>query len=206
MTYMEQGSDEWLRARLGKVTASRVFDLIPGKSGRYLKSRSTYMDEKLAEKLSGEPLPHFMTKAMEWGVEWEPVARGAFEALMNLEVKEVGFIPHPTIPEFGSSPDGLIGDDWGLEIKCPNTTTHIRFLLTKEIEPRYQYQMMANMMCTGRKNWYFVSYDPRLTQEFKFAVKEFKFDEAMALKIEEEVKIFNNEMNEMIRRLYESVE
>lgn len=159
---MIQRSPEWMQCRMGKVTASRVADIMrKGKSGPSA-SRKNYMAELVCERLTGAKAEGFESPAMAWGTENEPFARAEYEARNICIVEEVGFVVHPTIPMAGASPDGLVGDDGLIEIKCPNTATHIETLITGKVDPDYLYQMAWQMECTGRTWCDFVSYDPRL--------------------------------------------
>jgi len=159
---MKQGSAEWMHARAGCVTASRIADVMARTKNGPSEKRNAYMRELLAERLTGQTAEHFVNDAMVWGIENEALARGVYEAKTGAMVEEVGFILHPTIPRCGASPDGLVGEDGLIEIKCPNTGTHIETLLSGEIDPKYRYQMAWQLECTGRKWCAFVSYDPRI--------------------------------------------
>ena len=125
---MEQGSDEWFAARIGKVTASRVSDILAKTKSGYAASRANYMAELLCERLTGQRGPTYQTPAMAWGTANEPLARQAFINSTGLLVEEVGFVPHATILNAGASPDGLVQHDGLLEIKCPQTATHLELL------------------------------------------------------------------------------
>lgn len=162
---MEQGSDEWFSARLGKVTASRVADVIAKTKSGPSASRLTYMAELISERLTGKPGPFFQSPAMAWGTETEGQARSAYEAAAGVLVETVGFIPHATIMDAGASPDGLVGLDGLVEIKCPNTSTHIDTLISQKVPSKYITQMLWQMECTGRSWCDFVSYDPRLPND-----------------------------------------
>jgi putative phage-type endonuclease len=175
---MKQGTDEWFQARLGKVTASRVIDIVKGARG-YRASRENYIAQIVAETLTGQPLDSFTTPAMERGKDLEPLARSAYEAVTLRRVQEVGFVEHPEINGLGASPDGLVGDDGGIEIKCPNTATHLDTLLHGTIKRDYIYQMQTCMMCTNRKWWDFVSYDPRMPDKHAIKIIRVERDEEM---------------------------
>lgn len=194
---MIQGSDEWFTARLGKVTASRVADILPGKNKTYLASRKNYMAELICERLTGSRAEGFESSAMRWGTDTEPFARAAYEATTGLAVKEVGLIDHPRIKGLAASPDGLVGDVGGLEIKCPNTATHIQVLLSGNVDRKYIIQMHVGMMCAGREWWDYVDYDPRLPGELSFFMKRFYLDKELASEIAQEVEIFNTELEHM---------
>lgn len=198
---MEQRTPEWTIARLGKVTASRVADMMAKTKSGYSASRKNYMAELICERLTGVPTEHYENVAMKRGTETEPLARSAYEARKSTLVEEVGFIDHPYIPMFGASPDGLVGGEGGLEIKCPNTATHIELLIGGGIDQRYIYQMQVAMMCTGRKWWDFVDYDPRLPENLQLFIQRVFFSPEMAEEIELEVTKFNAEIDETISKL-----
>lgn len=159
---MIQGSDEWFAARLGKVTASRIADLMARTKTGWGASRANYMAELLCERLTGQTAERFTNAAMQWGTDTEPQARAAYEFLTGNTVTEVGFVDHPRVAMSGASPDGLVGEDGLVEIKCPNTSTHIETLLSETVPGKYRMQMLWQMACTGREWCDFVSFDPRL--------------------------------------------
>jgi len=198
---MIQGSEEWKKARLGKVTASRLIDVVKKKaSGAHTAARESYMTDLICEKLSGRPREVFVTAPMRRGVELEPEARNAYSFIKNENVIETGFVLHSSIDDFGASPDGLVGDDGLLEIKCPNTSTHIEFLKTGKPKEEYIYQMHGQMICTGRKWCDFVSYDDRL-EGLPFKCKRIYLDEDFAQTILTEVNRFLVEMKKEIETL-----
>lgn len=199
---MAQGSEEWKQIRLGKVTASRVIDILPGKSG-YKAARKNYMAEKVCEILTGEIAEGFISGPMKWGIETEPYARAAYEAISGNMVTEIGFIDHPSIANFGASPDGLIDSfgPGGLEIKCPNTATHIDTFLHGTIDYKYIIQMQANMMCAGYTWWDFVSYDPRLPDEVSYFCKRIYENADMQATIKKEVSLFLAELGELMQEI-----
>jgi putative phage-type endonuclease len=157
-----QGSPEWFGVRCGKVTASRVADIIRRTKTGFSTTRENYLGELIAEKLTGVPAPHFESGPMQWGTEQEPNAREAYQFETNCIVEPVGFVIHPSIRDSGASPDGYVGDEGLVEIKCPLTATHIKTLLTEKINPDYVTQMQWQMACTGRAWCDWVSFDPRM--------------------------------------------
>lgn len=167
MSEIVQGSEEWLAIRVGKVTASRVADVIARTKTGWGASRANYMAELIAERLTGAPAERFTNTAMQWGTDHEPEARTAYEFETNTEVKEVGFVPHPSIIMSGASPDGLVGDRGLVEIKCPNTATHIDTLLSEAVPLKYLTQMTWQLVCTRRDWCDFVSFDPRLPEHMR---------------------------------------
>ena len=167
---MEQGTAEWHAARCGKVTASRIADVIAKTKSGPSASRGNYMAELVCERLTGVPQDSYKSPAMEWGTNNEPLARLAYESAGGVLVTEVGFVSHPTIIDAGASPDGLVGDDGLLEIKCPNTATHIDTLLSGKVPERYNTQMQWQMACTNRQWCDYVSFDPRLPESMQLFI------------------------------------
>jgi putative phage-type endonuclease len=203
MTDIEQGSVEWFQARRGKVTASRVADLMAKTKSGWGASRSNYMSQLLCERLTGTVAESFSNAAMQWGVETEPRARAAYEFLNNATVDEVGFVDHPSIEMSGASPDGLVGDDGMLEIKCPNTATHIATLLDEKIPKKYIDQMQWQMACAGRQWCDFVSFDPRMPEGNDFFCTRLKRDEERIAELEKEITDFLAELDDQVLRLTE---
>ena len=201
---MKQHSAEWFQARLGVCTASRIFDIIPGKRGGFLASRKAYMLELLAERITGVQLEFYLSKAMEWGTNTEPLARSAYEAITTNIVTEVGFFKHKSIPSLGASPDGHVGEHGVLEIKCPTQTTHLDVMSTGIINPRYLYQMQTQMMCTGRHFAHYVDYDPRMPEFAQFYMVTVKEDPAMQLEIEANVRKFVAELDHLEEKIREN--
>lgn len=201
-----QGSDEWRAARLGRVTASRVADVIAKTKSGYGASRANYMAELVAERLTGTSAERFMNDAMRWGTEKEPEARAAYVFMRDVDVTEVGFVPHPTLAMSGASPDGYVGDDGLLEIKCPITATHIETLIGQVVPDKYAVQMQWQMACTGRQWCDFASFDPRLPHEMRLFVARVQRDAERIAELEREVGLFLAELDAKVatlRRLYE---
>jgi len=198
---MEQRSEEWFAARLGKVTASRVADILAKTKSGPSASRANYMAELIAERLTGTPGAFFQSPAMAWGTETEGQARSAYEVVQGVLVEEVGFIPHATIDNAGASPDGLVGLDGLVEIKCPNTATHLDTLETQKIPSKYVTQMLWQMECTGRDWCDFVSYDPRLPEKMAIFIKRLERDDEKLREIKEEVLTFLEELHYKIVKL-----
>ena len=198
---MEQRTDEWFNARLGSVTASRVADVMAKTKSGPSASRANYMAELICERLTGERSGGFNSAAMQWGTDQEPQARMAYELVTGLTVEETGFVPHPTIKWFGASPDGLVGSDGLIEIKCPNTATHIDYLLRDAVPMKYIYQMQTQMICTGRKWCDFVSFDPRLSANLQLFIKRVDHRELLANEIEVEVSLMLAELEITLKAL-----
>ena len=198
---MEQRTEEWFAARIGKVTASRVADVIAKTKSGYSASRDNYMAQLICERLTGQQGESFTNAAMTWGTETEPLARSAFEAYADVMVEEVGFVPHPSIEMSGASPDGLVGAEGMLEIKCPNTATHIDTLLTQTVPGKYITQMQWQMRCCERQWCEFVSFDPRLPQDLQLFVKRVEFDPEYVSMLEKEVIQFLAELDDKVNKL-----
>jgi putative phage-type endonuclease len=203
---MEQRTEEWFAARLGKVTASRVADVIAKTKTGYSASRDNYMAQLICERLTGQQGESFTNAAMQHGTDTEPLARSAYENARNLLVKEVGFINHPRIEMAGASPDGLVADDGLVEIKCPNTATHIDTLLSGKVPTKYITQMQWQMLCCQRKWCDFVSFDNRLPEHLQLFVQEVEFDPEYCAMLEKEVSQFLTELDTKVAKLKEKYE
>ena len=198
---MEQRSPEWFAARAGKVTASRVADIVAKTKTGYSASRVNYMAQLICERLTGQAQEGFQNAAMQWGTDTEPLARSAYEMERDVFVTEVGMVNHPTIEMAGASPDGLIGDDGLIEIKCPNTATHIENLLSNTAPANYVIQMQWQMACTGRKWCDFVSFDPRMPEDLKIMVVRVQRDDEQIAKLEDEVIKFLDDLQKKVDQL-----
>lgn len=193
----DQRSPEWFAARAGKVTASRVADVMAKTRSGYAASRKNYMAELLCQRLTGTVEESYSNAAMQRGTELEPVARSAYEVDIGAMVQECGLIIHPTIASFGASPDGLVGLDGLVEIKCPNTATHIDFLRSGKPDGRYLWQMAAQMACTNRDWCDFVSYDDRMPEWAQY--KRVRIERNMENEAEmlSEINLFLQELAEL---------
>lgn len=200
---VEQGSADWVKMRVAMVTGSRVADVmakLKKKEGE-AAVRANYRMELIVENLTGLAVDHYVSPAMEHGIEFEPLARAAYEMATGNEVDPGGFAIHPRIERFGSSPDGRIGTDGLLEIKCPTSDTHLGYLLAGTVPEEYQPQMMAEMACTGRKWVDFVSFDPRMPQHLQLFIRRFEWNDARIGEMEREVEKFLGEVNEMLAKI-----
>ncbi len=197
----EQGSAEWLSMRLGKVTASRVKDVLSkGRGKAPSKTAESYMMELIAEVLTGESKPFFENDAMRWGTETEPQARSMYEVNNGfVTVKEVAFVEHNE--QVGISPDGLVGDDGLLEIKCPNTTTQLKRALSDDYSADYKAQIQMQLWVTERQWCDFVSYDPRLDCAAGYLQQRVERDEEYIEEMKIKVYAFVKKMNELIKQL-----
>ena len=201
MNDIEQGTEEWFAIRCGKVTASRIADIIATTKSGYSASRANYEAQLICEILTGKPAESFTNAAMAWGTETEPLARAQYELKTGNMVNQIGFVVHPKIEQAGASPDGLVDNDGLIEIKCPNTSTHLDTLLSQKVPSKYITQMTWQMLCTGRKWCDFVSYDPRLPDNLQLFIQRIELDEEYGKKLESEVKGFLEEVNEKIEKL-----
>lgn len=200
---MEQRTFEWRMARCGKVTASRIADIVAKTKSGYSTSRANYMAELICERLTKTPTEGFISPAMKHGIDTEPEARASYEAQTGSLVTEVGFTPHNLIESAGASPDGLVGNDGLVEFKCPITATHLDTILTETVPGRYATQMQWQMACTGRQWCDFVSYDPRLPEELRLFVKRVPRDESVVSMLEREVQSFLSELDDKLAKLKE---
>jgi putative phage-type endonuclease len=201
MSEIIQGSPEWFALRVGKVTASRVADVIATTKSGPSASRTNYLAELVAERLTGAPADRYSNAAMSWGTEKEPEARAAYTFAHEADVGEIGFVDHPKIAMTGASPDGLIGDLGLIEIKCPNTATHIETLIGQKVPGKYVTQMMWQMACTGRAWCDFASFDPRLPAEMRLFVKRVHRDDEMIAELEREVSAFLADLDAKVAQL-----
>lgn len=198
-----QGSDEWHAIRCGKVTASRVSDIIATTKSGPAASRKNYRAQLIAERLTGTTEDGFKSAAMQWGTDTEAQARETYSFITGHAVEEVSFVVHPKLEQSGASPDGLVGDDGLVEIKCPNTATHIDMLLNGVVAGKYETQMHWQMACTGRKWCDFVSFDPRMPVNMQLFIKRLQRNEEVIETLEREVIVFLAEIEQHISELNE---
>lgn len=204
----KQGSDEWRAARAGRVTGSRVKDVLAKVKSGEAAARRDYRIQIVTEILTGQPAEQgFTSKEMEWGTEQEPYARAAYEVAKDCVVDVVGFVIHPNDPRAGASPDGLV--DWDGEnepegitqFKCPKSATHVGYILADEVPSEYKPQMTWEMEATGAKWCDFVSFDPRLPDHLQLFVKRFHFDPAYLAEINAEVHAFHRDVDAVLAKL-----
>jgi putative phage-type endonuclease len=198
---MEQRSEEWFKARLGKVTASRVADILAKIKSGESASRRNYKIQLVSERLTGEKQETYINQAMQDGIDREFYARERYVQQFG-EVEEVGFIQHPTL-EAGASPDGMVGEDGIIEIKCPMGTTHTETLMSQDVPSKYMPQIQFQLLCTGRKWCDFVSYNPMFPEHLQVFVKRVEADVDYQKELEVEVKQFLSEVDDVINRLKE---
>ena len=198
---MEQRSEEWFKARLGKVTASRVADVLAKIKSGESASRRNYKIQLVSERLTGEKQETYINQAMQDGIDREFYARERYVQQFG-EVEEVGFIQHPTL-EAGASPDGMVGEDGIIEIKCPMGTTHTETLMSQDVPSKYMPQIQFQLLCTGRKWCDFVSYNPMFPEHLQVFVKRVEADQDYQKELEVEVKQFLSEVDDVINKLKE---
>jgi len=198
---IEQGSAEWFAARCGMVTASKVADVIARTKTGWGASRTNYMAQLVAERLTGVVAESYTNAAMQWGIDMEPEARSTYEFFTNSVVEEASFVLHPSIEETGASPDGYVGSDGLVEIKCPNTATHIETLLSGAVPGKYFTQIQWQLACTGRQWCDFVSFDPRMPATMNMFIKRVPRDDELIASLEKDVSDFLVELRDIVARL-----
>ena len=201
MTEHEQRTEDWFAARCGKVTASRVADVLARTKSGWSASRQNYAAQLVCERLTGAVEQGFTNAAMQWGTDQEAPARDLYAFVSGEDVNETGFVNHPRILMAGASPDGLVGSDGLVEIKAPNTATHIETLLSETVPAKYVHQMNWQMACTDRRWCDFVSFDPRLPPELRLFVKRLERDDEVIREMEREITVFLDEVQTTIDKL-----
>lgn len=197
---MIQGSEEWLKARVGVVTASRFNDVMATIKSGEAAARYNYKAEIIAERLTGVPTESYTNNAMQWGIDHEDEARKIYKVIKDVVVEQTGLVMHSTL-KAGASPDGLVGDDGLVEIKCPNTATHIKTLMSGEAPKQYYAQMQGQMWITGRKWCDFVSYDPRLDDKNAIFIKRVERDNDYIQLLEDSIKYFLDDVDRILEEL-----
>jgi putative phage-type endonuclease len=194
-----QGSHEWHELRLGIITASRFKDVMSnGRGNAPSKTRASYMLQLAAEMLTGLPTESYSNEYMEWGTKTEPQARATYELETGNDVDEVAFIKCDIV---GISPDGLIGDKGGIEIKCPKTTTQIETFLKGEVPSVHKAQIQGSLWASEREWWDFVSFDPRIDGEASFFLKRVERDEEYIDKLKLACDLFHSDLTAMVKQL-----
>lgn len=194
----DQGSSVWHQARLGCITASRIAEVVARTKSGYGAARQAYMRQLLAERLTGLVAEVYINAAMRWGTDMEPHAVAAYEEATGVATELVGFVSHPAIAYAGASPDRLVGDEGLLEVKCPASATHIDTLLSGEVPERYVLQMQWQMACSGRAWCDFVSFDPRMPEDYAFFVTRVRRDEECIAWLEDETRRFIGEIEQRL--------
>ena len=206
---IEQRTEEWFQQRLGKVTASRISDVIAKTKTGVSTSRQNYLVQLVSERITGKKGDSFVNQAMLDGIERESAARELYERTRGVSVTEVGFFDHPTIAMSGASPDGAVNAeqegkyDGLIEIKCPIETTHTNTLMSKSVPSKYIPQMQWQLACTGAKWVDFVSYNPNFPEELQLFVARIDRDDTYIGELEAEVIKFLDEVEQTIIKLKE---
>lgn len=205
METIEQGSNEWFQMRLGKVTASRIADLMSKVKSGESAGRKKLKNELARERLTGKRIESYTNAAMERGTALEPLARASYEVKMGLFIDQLPFVNHPVISMAGCSPDGLIGNDGLIEIKCPLPDNHLEHFINdgKDLISRYYAQVQFQMACTERKWCDLVSFDPDISEPLQLFIKRIHRDEEFISQAEAEVIEFNNEVDLIVQQLKE---
>jgi putative phage-type endonuclease len=202
---MEQRSKEWFQARQGKLSASSMYDAMSYTAKGLSTAKRTELLNRLAwERINGVSFEMFVNNAMKWGVEYEDEARLEYEAATGNFVIETGFVDHPILPMFGASPDGLIGEDGLVELKCPTQATHADYIIEGVVPEQYKAQMTVQLMCTGRVWCDFASYDPRNIAQFKLFIRRFVPDKDYVKLVTDEAIKFHKECNELVDKILQS--
>lgn len=198
-----QNTEEWHQARLGKVTASRIADVCAKiKNGDWGASRKNYAAQLVCERLTGTVANSYTSPEMQWGSDHEAEAKAAYEFLTDSKIVNVGFIPHPTIAMSGCSPDGYIGDEGSIEVKCPNSATHIETLLGGSTPGKYVLQCQWQMACKPTQKWVdYCSFDPRLPPAMQLFRQRIVRDNTKIAELEQIVRVFLDEVDATVFQL-----
>lgn len=196
-----QRSPEWFAARCGSLGASQLADALAKTKSGWGASRANLRAKLVVERLTGQQEEGFSSAAMIWGVEKEDEARIAYSFVTGHDVTEVGLYKHPTIIGSHASPDGLVGDDGCIEIKCPNSATHIETLKSNQVAHKYLLQMQWQMACADRQWCDFVSFDPRMPDHLMLYIQRVQRDDDMLAILESEVGTFLAEVDADVKAL-----
>lgn len=202
----EQQTEAWQSARCGKVTASNLHKVLAKTKTGYGADRAHYMTQLVLERITGTRAEGYTNAAMQWGIEQEPFARAAYEAYRGVMVEEVGFMSHPTIEMAGASPDGLVGADGMVEIKCPESATFLDMLLCNTVPGKYYAQMQWQMRCAGRRWCDYVVYDSRFPDKLQMVIVRVNADDEWVQNAETEVIKFLAEVDEKVQVLKQRME
>lgn len=195
---IEPNTSQWIMSRKGCLTGSRMASAMSFlKNGEESADRKRLKMELLAERLTDVAIDHYVTPAMQWGIDHENDAIAEYEALTGNIVIPAGYIPHPQIKHFGATPDGLINDDGVFEAKCPTTITHIKWVLAKEVPEEYKPQMIVECLVSGRKFADFVSFDPRMPVGKRLFYRRYEPTNAEFDRVQNEAIKFLDELNSL---------
>jgi putative phage-type endonuclease len=198
---MAQRTSDWRAARLGKATSSRIADIIARTKSGYSTSRANYAAQLVCERLTGVATETYQSAAMAWGIETEPEARRLYAFEQDVAVRPAGFLDHPTVKMSGASPDGFVGEEGLVEIKCPLTATHLDTVLGGSIPGKYLTQMQWQLAVTGRRWCDFVSYDPRLPPDLRLFIQRVPRNAILIGALEREVERFLIDVEATIAKL-----
>ena len=202
MDNIEQRTDDWFTARLGKVTASSLHKVLARTKTGYGADRANYLTQLVLERVTNSKAEGYVNAEMQWGLDQEPFARAAYEAHTGVLVDEIGFMPHPTIEMSGASPDGLVGDSGMVEIKCPSSKTALECWLSDDpVESKYFAQMQWQMACAGRDWCDYVVFDPRMPQKAQLFIYRVNRDNEWLATTEKEVVKFLAEVDAKVAAL-----
>ena len=202
MDNIEQRTDDWFAARLGKVTASSLHKVLARTKTGYGADRANYLTQLVLERVTNSKAEGYINADMQWGIDQEPFARAAYEAHTGVLVDEIGFMPHPTIEMSGASPDGLVGDSGMVEIKCPSSKTALECWLSDvPVESKYFAQMQWQMACAGRDWCDYVVFDPRMPQKAQLFIYRVNRDNEWLATTEKEVVKFLAEVDAKVAAL-----
>lgn len=203
---MLQGSAEWHSARTGKLTASRMRSAMSFlKNGKESAEREKLKIEILCERMTDQVADHFVNPAMKWGIDTEPKAKEAYEELTGELVRNVGFFDHPNIEHCGASPDGMIGADGLIEIKCPTSATHLAWRIAGAVPEEHKPQMILQLACTGRRWCEFVSFDPRMPEAQQLFIRRYTPTVEEVAEVEESARKFLAEIEAMFEKVTEQI-
>jgi putative phage-type endonuclease len=202
MDNIEQRTDDWFAARLGKVTASSLHKVLARTKTGYGADRANYLTQLVLERVTNSKAEGYVNAEMQWGIDQEPFARAAYEAHTGVLVDEIGFMPHPTVEMSGASPDGLVGDSGMVEIKCPSSKTALECWLSADpVESKYFAQMQWQMACAGRDWCDYVVFDPRMPQKAQLFIYRVSRDREWLATTEKEVVKFLAEVDAKVEAL-----
>jgi putative phage-type endonuclease len=204
---LDQGSPAWVRERIGKLTASRMGDVMAmTKAGKPSEARLAYLKQLVAERMTDSAQEFYVTAAMQWGIDNEPLAAEEYESLTGEIVVPAPFVPHPTIQNFGASPDRFVGSDGLIEIKCPASVNYVEWMRTQEIPERHRWQMLAQLACTRRQWCDFVAYDPRVVYGPPIWIKRFEPRPDDIAAVEEAARTFLDEVDQLFELVTQAQE
>jgi putative phage-type endonuclease len=199
MSYQQENREEWLKQRLGLVTGSAISNVLMDSSKA---GHRNYMAQLVCERLTGEPTETYISPAMQHGIDTEDEARAAYMARNAVIVEEVGFIRHPKL-EAGCSPDGIVGQDGLIEIKCVQPATALDLLESKKVPADHYNQIQWQLAVTGRDWCDYVVYQPKLPERLRLNVMRVVRNQSDILNMTVKVEQFLEELNRKVKKLKE---